>query len=59
MQFPDTGVELVVQLADLVAQVALSAQQAHSKIAVLFSTHPSLEKRQAQLAKISAQLGQH
>jgi heat shock protein HtpX len=38
---------------------ALSAQQAQSKIAELFSTHPSLEKRQAQLAKISAQLGQH
>ena len=37
---------------------ALSAQQAQSKIAELFSTHPSLEKRQAQLAKISAQLGQ-
>jgi heat shock protein HtpX len=37
---------------------ALSGQQLHSKFAVLFSTHPSLEKRQAQLAKISAQLGQ-
>ena len=37
---------------------ALSAQQMQSKFAELFSTHPSLEKRQAQLAKISAQLGQ-
>jgi len=37
---------------------ALSAQQLNSKFAELFSTHPSLEKRQAQLAKISAQLGQ-
>ena len=35
---------------------ALSAQQAQSKIAELFSTHPSLDKRLAQLAKISAQL---
>ena len=35
---------------------ALSARDAQSKIAELFSTHPSLEKRQAQLAKISAQL---
>ena len=35
---------------------ALSAQQAQSKIAQLFSTHPSLEKRLAQLAKISQQL---
>ena len=38
---------------------ALSAQQAQSKFAQLFSTHPSLEKRIAQLNKISAQLGQH
>ncbi len=38
---------------------ALSGQQLNSKFAELFSTHPSLEKRQAQLAKISAQLGQH
>jgi heat shock protein HtpX len=38
---------------------ALSAQQAQSKIGQLFSTHPSLEKRLAQLAKISQQLGQH
>ena len=38
---------------------ALSAQQAQSKIGALFSTHPSLEKRLAQLAKISQQLGQH
>jgi len=38
---------------------ALSAQQAQSKIGELFSTHPSLEKRLAQLSKISAQLGQH
>jgi heat shock protein HtpX len=37
---------------------ALSGQQLQSKFAELFSTHPSLEKRQAQLAKISAQLGQ-
>jgi heat shock protein HtpX len=37
---------------------ALSAQQAQSKLAELFSTHPSLEKRLAQLAKISQQLGQ-
>jgi len=37
---------------------ALSAQQAQSKIGALFSTHPSLEKRLAQLAKISEQLGQ-
>jgi heat shock protein HtpX len=37
---------------------ALSAQQAQSKFAELFSTHPSLEKRLAQLAKISQQLGQ-
>jgi heat shock protein HtpX len=37
---------------------ALSAQQAQSKIGELFSTHPSLEKRLAQLSKISAQLGQ-
>ena len=35
---------------------ALSARDAETKIAELFSTHPSLEKRQAQLAKISAQL---
>jgi heat shock protein HtpX len=38
---------------------ALSAQQAQSKIGQLFSTHPSLEKRIAELNKISAQLGQH
>ena len=38
---------------------ALSAQQAQSKIGELFSTHPSLDKRLAQLSKISAQLGQH
>jgi heat shock protein HtpX len=37
---------------------ALSAQQAQSKFGTLFSTHPSLEKRLAQLSKISAQLGQ-
>jgi len=37
---------------------ALSAQQAQSKLGQLFSTHPSLEKRLAQLAKISQQLGQ-
>ena len=37
---------------------ALSAQQAQSKIGALFSTHPSLEKRLAQLAKISEQMGQ-
>jgi heat shock protein HtpX len=37
---------------------ALSAQQAQSKIGELFSTHPPLEKRLAQLAKISHQLGQ-
>lgn len=35
---------------------ALSAQQAQSKIGQLFSTHPPLEKRLAQLAKISQQL---
>ena len=38
---------------------ALSAQQAQSRIGELFSTHPSLDKRLAQLAKISQQLGQH
>ncbi len=38
---------------------ALSAQQAQSKLGELFSTHPSMEKRLAQLAKISEQLGQH
>jgi heat shock protein HtpX len=38
---------------------ALSAQQAQSKLGELFSTHPSLDKRLAQLSKISAQLGQH
>ena len=38
---------------------ALSAQQAQSKIGELFSTHPSLKKRIAELNKISAQLGQH
>jgi heat shock protein HtpX len=37
---------------------ALSARDAQSKIAGLFSTHPPLEKRLAQLAKISQQLGQ-
>jgi heat shock protein HtpX len=37
---------------------ALSAQQAQSKLGELFSTHPSLDKRLAQLSKISAQLGQ-
>jgi heat shock protein HtpX len=37
---------------------ALSARDAQSKIAELFSTHPPLEKRLAQLAKISQQLGQ-
>jgi heat shock protein HtpX len=37
---------------------ALSAQQAQSKLGQLFSTHPSLEKRLAQLAKISEQMGQ-
>ena len=35
---------------------ALSARDAQSKIAALFSTHPPLEKRLAQLAKISQQL---
>jgi heat shock protein HtpX len=35
---------------------ALSAQEAQSKIAALFSTHPPLDKRLAQLAKISQQL---
>jgi heat shock protein HtpX len=38
---------------------ALSGQQMQSKIGQLFSTHPSLDKRLAQLSKISAQLGQH
>jgi heat shock protein HtpX len=38
---------------------ALSAQQAQSKLGELFSTHPSLDKRLAQLSKISGQLGQH
>jgi heat shock protein HtpX len=38
---------------------ALSGQQLNSKFGQLFSTHPSLEKRIAQLNKISAQLGQH
>lgn len=37
---------------------ALSAREAQSKIGELFSTHPSLEKRLAELAKISKQLGQ-
>ena len=37
---------------------ALSAQQAQSKLGELFSTHPSLDKRLTQLAKISQQLGQ-
>ena len=35
---------------------ALSAKEAQSKIAELFSTHPPLDKRLAQLAKISQQL---
>jgi heat shock protein HtpX len=35
---------------------ALSAQQDQSKLGELFSTHPPLEKRLAQLAKISQQL---
>jgi heat shock protein HtpX len=35
---------------------ALSAKEAQSKISELFSTHPPLEKRLAQLAKISQQL---
>jgi heat shock protein HtpX len=35
---------------------ALSARDAQSKVAALFSTHPPLEKRLAQLAKISQQL---
>lgn len=35
---------------------ALSGRDAGTKIAELFSTHPPLEKRLAQLAKISAQL---
>jgi len=35
---------------------ALSARDGGTKIAELFSTHPPLEKRLAQLAKISAQL---
>ena len=43
----------------LESRPALSAQQAQSKIAELFSTHPSLDKRLRQLSKISAQLGQH
>jgi heat shock protein HtpX len=38
---------------------ALSGQQVESKIGTLFSTHPSLKKRIAELNKISAQLGQH
>ncbi len=37
---------------------ALSAREGQTKIAELFSTHPPLEKRLAQLAKISQQLGQ-
>jgi heat shock protein HtpX len=37
---------------------ALSGRDAGTKIAELFSTHPPLEKRLAQLAKISQQLGQ-
>jgi heat shock protein HtpX len=36
---------------------ALSARDGGTKIANLFSTHPPLEKRLAQLAKISQQLG--
>jgi heat shock protein HtpX len=37
---------------------ALSAREGGTAIANLFSTHPPLEKRLAQLAKISKQLGQ-
>jgi heat shock protein HtpX len=37
---------------------ALSGQQMESKFGQLFSTHPSLKKRIAELNKISAQLGQ-
>jgi heat shock protein HtpX len=37
---------------------ALSARDGGTAIANLFSTHPPLEKRLAQLAKISKQLGQ-
>lgn len=37
---------------------ALSAREGRTKIAELFSTHPPLEKRLAELAKISQQLGQ-
>ena len=37
---------------------ALSAREGQTRIAELFSTHPPLEKRLAQLAKISQQLGQ-
>jgi len=37
---------------------ALSAREGQTKIAELFSTHPPLEKRLAELAKISQQLGQ-
>jgi heat shock protein HtpX len=37
---------------------ALNAQQVQSAFGTLFSTHPSLEKRLAQLSKISKQLGQ-
>ena len=37
---------------------ALSAREGQTAIANLFSTHPPLEKRLAQLAKISQQLGQ-
>jgi heat shock protein HtpX len=37
---------------------ALTRQQSASKFSQLFSTHPSLEKRLTELAKISKQLGQ-
>ena len=37
---------------------ALNAREGQTRIAELFSTHPPLEKRLAQLAKISQQLGQ-
>jgi heat shock protein HtpX len=37
---------------------ALSTGQSSGKLAALFSTHPSLERRLAELAKISQQLGQ-
>jgi heat shock protein HtpX len=38
---------------------ALTRRQGEMALSTLFSTHPPLEKRLAQLAKISAQLGQH